>query len=133
MIRARNCDDVQGYEFAQESSTLNITVGASVAGVAQCAWRAPYAGKVLAAHVYAATMTDADDSIRVDLRKNNVSLLTAATDPVTNDTMTQLPLIAGSTFVAGDRLQAFITTGVGDAFIGNIILVVRPLLGKELL
>lgn len=136
MIRARNCDETTGFEFAQESNSLAIIVGASVAAVPQAAFRAPYAGKVVSAHIYAATMTDADDSIRVDLRKNGVSILTGTVDPVTNDTMTLLPLVAvaaSTAFAVGDKIQAYITTGVGDAFVGNVVLVVRPLLGKELL
>jgi hypothetical protein len=136
MIRSRNCDDVTGNEFAQETLILPINVGASVATVIQCAWRAPYAGKVLAAYVYAATMTDADDSIRVDLKKSGTSVLTATVDPVAADTMTTLTLTSTAAtlaFAIGDKLQAIILTGAGDAFIGNLVVVVRPLLGKELL
>jgi hypothetical protein len=132
MIRSRNCDNVTGNEFCIETVMLSINVGASVSSVIQGAWRAPYAGKLVAAHVYAATMTDADDSIRVDLKKNGTSMLPATIDPVTADTMTSLAPTT-LTFVAGDKLQAVILTGAGDAFIGNLIIQVRPLLGQELL
>ncbi len=132
MIRSRNCDDVEGNEFAQETVILPINVAAGVAGVIQGAWRAPYAGRLVSAHVYCATITDADDSVRADLKKNGASVLPATIDPVAADTMTTLAPNA-TTFVAGDKLQAVITTGAGDAFIGNLVLVVRPSLGHELL
>jgi len=132
MIRSRNCDDVTGNEFCQQQVILPINVGAGVASVIQAAWRAPWAGKLVAAHVYAATLTDADDSIRADLKKNGTSMLGATVDPVTNDTVTDL-VPTTLTFAAGDKLQAVILTGAGDAFIGNLVLVVRPLIGKELL
>jgi hypothetical protein len=132
MIRSRNVDNLTGNEFAQETVILPINVGASVAAVIQAAWRAPYAGKLVSAHVYCATITDADDSVRADLKKDGTSMLGATVDPVTADTMTDL-VPTTLTFAAGAKLQAVITTGVGDAFIGNLVLVVRPLVGQELL
>lgn len=133
MIRSRNVDPLVGNEFAQETVILPINVGAGVASVIQSAWRAPYAGKLVLAYVYCATMTDADDSVRADLKKNGTSMLAATIDPVTADTATSLAPTIGLTFALGDKLQAVILTGAGDAFIGNLILVVRPLLGQELL
>jgi sugar/nucleoside kinase (ribokinase family) len=133
MIRDRNIDEgTDQAKFAQETVILPINVGAGVAGVIQSAWRAPYAGKILAAHVYCATITDADDSARADLKINGVSALAATVDPVAADTLTSLAPTT-VTFAAGDKLQAVITTGAGDAFIGNLVLVVRPLIGHEAL
>lgn len=133
MIRDRNVDDnTDQAKFTWETVILPINVGASIASVIQAAWRAPYAGVLLAAYVYCATITDADDSVRADLKKNGTSMLGATVDPVTADTMTSLAPTT-LTFAAGDKLQAVILTGVGDAFIGNLVLTVRPSIGKEAL
>ena len=133
MIRSRNVDSASpGNEFAQESVMLAISAAASQAGVIQSGWRAPYAGKVVSAHVYAATITDADDGVRIDLQKAGVTMLPATVDPVAADTMTSLaPTVL--TFAAGDKITVVATTGAGDAMIGNVILIVRPLLGTEAL
>lgn len=132
MIRDRNIDQASdAAKFALETVILQIIAGASLAAVIQAAWRAPYAGKIIAAHIYCATITDADDSVRLDLRKDTVSQLGATVDPVAADTLTALTLTSDGTFAAGAKLQAYATTGVGDAFVGSIQLVVRPLLGTE--
>lgn len=133
MIRDRNIDEgTDQAKFTLESVILPINVGASVASVIQSAWRAPYAGKIVSAHVYCATITDADDSVRADLKINGTTALGATVDPVTNDTLTSLAPTT-LTFASGDKIQAVILTGAGDAFIGNLVLVVRPLLGHEAL
>jgi len=131
MIRNRNISNDNAINtFAQQTVSLAINAGASLAGVIHAAWRAPWAGKLIAAHVYAATITDADDSARVDLQLNGVTMLPATVDPVAADTMTSLAPTTLA-FAAGDKLQVVLTTGAGDALIGNVILVVRPLLGTE--
>lgn len=133
MIRNRNIsDDNTHNSFAQETIILPINVGASIAAAIQSAWRAPWAGKILSAYAYCATMTDADDSVRVDLKIDGTSALGATVDPVAADTATSLAPTT-TTFAAGAKLQAVITTGLADAFIGNLVLVVRPLLGVEAL
>lgn len=134
MIRDRNVDhNTDQAKFALETVLLHLNVGASVADATiQNGWRAPYAGKIIRADLYCAQITDADDSVRANLKKNGASILGAATDPVAADTLTALTLSA-DTFAAGDKLQGTVLTGVGDAFVGSIQLVVRPLLGTEAL
>ena len=126
MIRDRNLDP--NADAFKTVVVLPINVGASVAGVIQTAVRAPYAGKIASAHVWALSLTDADDSVRVDLRKNGTSLLAATVDPVAADTTTSLAPTTVA-FIAGDMLQVYLTTGVGDAMVGTVTLVLRPYLG----
>ncbi|HEY3499446.1 MAG TPA: hypothetical protein VGK73_32375 [Polyangiaceae bacterium] len=130
MIRDRNIKT--DANFARETVLLDVTAGASQAGVRITGWRAPYAGVIVSAHVYCATITDADDSVRVDLHKNAASVLGATVDPVAADTATALNVTTTS-FAAGDVLKSVVTTGVGDALAGAITLVVRPELGVEAL
>jgi hypothetical protein len=130
MIRSRNCDQAEGNEFAQKIITLQIDVPASQAGIRFAGVRMPFAGTLVSAHVYAATLTDADDSVRIDLHKGAASVLPATVDPVAADTATSLAPNA-TTFDAGDVFKAVITTGAGDAIAGTITLVVRPDLGTE--
>jgi len=130
MIRSRNIKT--DATFAQETVTLSILAGASLTAVKIDGWRAPYAGKIVSAHIYAAVVTDADDSARVDLFKGASSVLAASVDPVTSDTVTALTPTT-STFAAGDVLKSVVTTGAGDALSGSLVLVVRPLLGAEAL
>lgn len=118
-------------DFARETALLSVTAGASLTAAKIDGWRAPYAGKVVSAHVYAATLTDADDGVRVDLFKDAASILTAAVDPVAADTTTVLPGAAGVTFAAGAVFKSVVTTGAGDAIAGAISLTVRPLLQNE--
>lgn len=127
MIRSRNIDP--NAEFVQETVKLSVAAGASLAGVRIDGWRAPWPGKIISAHVYAATLTDADDSARVDLHKNASSILSATVDPVAADTTTALAGAAGIEFAEGDVLKSVVTTGSGDALAGSIILVVRPFTG----
>lgn len=130
MIRDRNIKT--DANFARETVNLSVLAGASLAGVRIDGWRAPYAGVIVSAHVYAAVLTDADDSVRVDLHKNAASVLSATVDPVASDTATALN-VTTTTFAAGDLLKSVVTTGVGDALSGSITLVVRPELGVEAL
>jgi hypothetical protein len=132
-IRDKNIDhDNDNNTFAQQSLVFSINVGASVSGVIQGGWKAPWDGKIVSAHVYCATITDADDSIRVDIRKDTVSLLDATVDPVAADTATTLT-VNDDDFDADDVLQVYMTTAGSDAFIGTVTLIVRPRLGRELM
>lgn len=110
---------------------LDTVTGASAAGVRQAGAVMPYAGKIVSAKHYCATLTDADDSLRVDLHKGASSILSATVDPVAADTVVNLAGAAGTTFAADDVIKAVITSGVGDALEGQITLVIRPLMGRE--
>lgn len=126
MIKDRNVSNAA--QFAQETVTLSILAGASLTGVRVDGWRAPYPGKIVSAHIYAAVVTDSDDSARVDLHKNAASILSATVDPVASDTTTALSP-TDLEFNEGDVLKSVVTTGAGDALSGSIVLVVRPYLG----
>lgn len=126
MIRSRNVDPVS--EFAQHPISLPCNEGASVAGVVVASTILPFAGKIVSAKFYCAALTDADDSARIDLLKNGVSILSAAVDPTAADTTTTLSPTT-LTFSASDRLSLKVTTGAGDALRGSLTIVVRPLLG----
>lgn len=127
MIRDRNIAPTS--EFVKETIKLSVLGGASLSGVRIDGWRAPYAGVIESAHVYCATLTDSDDSVKVDLHKGGSSILSAPVDPVAGDTLTALPGAAGKTFEANDVLKSVVTTGSGDAIAGSIIVVVRPYTG----
>lgn len=118
-------------DFARSTVHLSVAAGASLTAVRIDGERMAFAGKVVSAHVYCATLTDGDDGVRVDLHKNAASILTATVDPVAADTTTSLAGAAGTTFAAGDVFKSVVTTGAGDALEGSISLVVRPLLGAE--
>lgn len=113
-----------------QSVYLPINVGASATAQIQSGHRIPFAGKLVSAYVYCATITDADDSARVDLFNNAASILPATIDPVTADTTTSLAPNA-TTFAAGDKVTVRMTTGAGDAMVGGVTLVYRPLMGAE--
>lgn len=128
MILSRNVDP--RAVFAQHPISIPCNEGASVAGVAVGSVILPFKGKLVSAKFYCAALTDADDSVTVDLLKNGSSVLAAAVDPVAADTTTALaPTAAGSLFNANDRYSLKVTTGAGDALRGTLVLVVRPLLG----
>lgn len=128
MIRDKNLDP--NADAFKTVVVLPLSLGASIAGVIQTAFRAPYAGKVASAHVWALSLTDANDDVRIDLRKNTTSILTTTTDPGAADATTAMSLNATTAvFVAGDMLQVYATTGVGDAMVGTVTLVLRPYLG----
>ncbi len=125
-IREKNLDP--NNDALKQVAVISINAGASLAGVIHGAVRVPFTGKLLSAHVYAATLTDADDSVRVDLQKNGVTMLGSTVDPVAANTTTSLaPTVTA--FVAGDLLQVVMTTGSGDAMVGSVTLVFRPYLG----
>jgi hypothetical protein len=126
VIKSRNIHP--DAEFGQESVNLSILAGASLSGVRIDGWRAPWPGKIVSAHIYAAVVTDADDTARVDLHKNAASILSAAVDPVASDTATALSP-TDLEFNAGDVLKSVVTTGAGDALSGSLCLIVRPYLG----
>jgi len=130
MIRNRNIDHSGAASFTHQAIVLALSVGASVTAGIVAGFRAPYKGKVVAAHVYAATLTDADDSARIDLRKNGTTMLGATVDPVAADTATSLAPTT-LTFDEGDKIQVYATTGSGDAMVGSVTVVIRPLLGRE--
>lgn len=131
MIRNRNIDDRGQATFTHQAITIALSLGASLAAVIVGGFRAPYKGKLVAAHVYAATLTDADDSVRIDLRKGGTTMLGATVDPVAADTVTSL-VPTTLTFNEGDKIQVYATTGAGDAMVGSVTVVIRPLLGREL-
>lgn len=137
MIRDKNVDHTAGEnDFACMNLSFAIDVGASLAGVLVGGWRAPFAGKIVSANVYCATLTDADDSVRVDVQKNGVTVLSATVDPVAADTATVLTLSSTTSvisFAAGDKIQCVMTTGAGDAMTGTVNVVVRPRVGRELM
>lgn len=129
MIRSGNIEPNNSYnEFAQQVIAISCSVGASfdnaVGGVVM-----PWAGKIVSAKFRVFAMTDGDDSVRVDILKNDVAITSAAVDPVAEDTTTTFTLTA-STFAAGDVLALDVLTAAGDALYGTMTLVVRPYLGR---
>lgn len=129
MIRSGNIDPNNSYnEFAQQVISIDCAVGASfdnaVAGVIM-----PWAGKIISAKFRAFHMTDADDSVKVDILKNDVAITSAAVDPTAADTTTTFSLTS-STFAAGDIISLDVLTGAGDDLYGTLTLVVRPYLGR---
>lgn len=127
MIKSRNIHP--DAEFGQETLKLDTTGGASLAGVRIDGWVAPWPGKIVRVRHYCATLTDGDDSARVDLHKNAASILTAAIDPSAADTTVTPVLGADVEFNEGDVLKSVVTTGVGDAIAGAFSVTVRPYLG----
>lgn len=109
------------------------SIGASQSDIEFCSARMPYAGKVVSVHAYAVAITDADDSARVDVKKGSTSILSATINP------TQSANVAGTlktdgtaSFVVGDKLGLFVTTGGSDAITDLCVtMVVRPLASEE--
>jgi hypothetical protein len=136
-VRDKNIDHTANQNHhACMALNFHINMGAGVAGVIQGGWRAPFAGKIISAAVYAATLTDADDSVRLDVQKNGASVLSATTDPGAADTGTAMSLSTTTStisFAAGDKIQVVGTTGAGDAMVGTVSVIVRPRVGRELL
>lgn len=126
MIRSRNVDP--NAEFAQLPIGLQIKAAASETDLAHGAFVPRWGGKIVSAELYAAQLTDADDDVTVDIKKNGVSILSAAVDPVEAGTTTPLTL-TDDEFDDGDEITAHATTGAGDLLVATIILHVRPLLG----
>jgi hypothetical protein len=128
MIRDRNLEP--SADAFKTVVSLYVEAGAAETGVEKSSVRMPYTGKVLSAYVRCATITDADDSIRIDLHKNGVSMLGATVDPVAAATTTSLAPTT-TTFNSGDLIAVVITTGASDAFTGSVTLTTRPYLGAQ--
>lgn len=137
MIRDKNVDQTANQNHhACMAINCHLSLGAGVAGVIQGGWRAPFAGKIVSAALYCATLTDADDSVRIDVQKNGASVLSATQDPGAADTGSAMSLSATASllaFAAGDKIQVVATTGAGDAMVGTCTIVVRPRIGRELM
>lgn len=111
--------------------SIHFSAGASAVAEVRAGVRVPWTGKIVSAHLFAATLVDADDSARIDLHKNGVSVLSATVDPVAAGTTVALTIsAANSAIVAGDVLSPVVTTGAGDAITASITLVCRPYLGS---
>lgn len=128
MIRDRNLDP--SADAFKSTVSLYVTCGASETAVEKSSVRMPFTGKLLSAYVRCATITDADNSVRVDLHKNGVTMLGATVDPVDAGTTTSLAPTT-TAFVAGDLLAVVMTTGASDALTGSVTLVFRPYLGSQ--
>ncbi len=108
-----------------------VTVAASQNDVEQGAVRMPFSGKVLSVHFHTVALTDAEDSVRVTIKKATTSILSATVDPASAGTVVA-GVVATPDFVAGDKLGLFALTGVGDAITGlTATIVVRPLASEE--
>lgn len=128
-ISSGNIEPNNSYnEFAQQVIAIACSAGASfndaIGGVVM-----PWAGKIISAKFRAFSMTDADDSVRVDVLLNDTGITAAAVDPVAADTTTTFTLTT-TEFDAGDIIALDVLTGAGDALFGTLTLVVRPYLGK---
>ena len=126
MIRDRNIDP--NASFPIQIVTLQLTVGASHADAAVAAAYVPYRSKLVSAKFYAASVTDADDSIKVKLLDDAVELM-ADTDPVAAATVLTATLTGKDDIAAGSWIIAHATTGAGDALDGTWTLQLRPYLG----
>lgn len=129
MIRSRNVDPTA--EFAQHIIPITVNVPASQAAVAYGAAIIPWAHKLLSAKFQALVVTDADDTVRIDLHRAGASILGATVDPVAADTTTTLTVTGDDDGAANAVYELVATTGVGDVLVGTLVLVVRPLLGRE--
>ena len=129
MIRSRNVDPTA--EFGQLVIPVNVNVPASQAAVSYGAAIIPWAHKLVSAKFYASVVTDADDSVRIDLHRAGASILGATVDPVAADTITTFTVTGSLTGAADAVYELVATTGAGDALVGTLVLVVRPLLGRE--
>jgi hypothetical protein len=129
-IRDKNVDKTYSH-FARKLVCLSINHDGALSAVKVSGVIVPFAGTIVSAIVRCHTLTDADDSARVDLFKNGSSILAAAVDPTAADTTTTLS--PTSTAVAdGDLLEAVVTTGSSDAIRASLILELRPKLNDEL-
>lgn len=130
MILDRNVDPASA--FPKQHIVIPVNEGASITALEIGSVIAAFVGKIVSAIFYCEAITDADDSVTIDLHKNGVSILAAAVDPVAADTTTTLaPTAAGSILAVSDRIALVVTTGAGDALRGSLTLVVRPYLGTQ--
>lgn len=127
MIRDRNIDP--NLELGRHVVNLQHSTTVIAAGTEQAGMVMPYAGKIVALYYRARDLTDADDSVRVDVKLNGVSILAAPVDPVATGTNTTLVALT-TTFAAGDTLTLNVTTASGDTSIGSLTIVFRPYLGS---
>jgi hypothetical protein len=88
------------------------------------------AGTIISAIFRCNTLTDADDSARVDVHKNGVSILSAAVDPTTASSTTTFTL-TDTDLADGTLITGVVTTGAGDAIRGYFQFEIRPDLGSE--
>lgn len=129
MIRDRNVDP--SADFVDQIIPLTVNVPASQAAVAYAAARIPWAHVLVSAIFNALIVTDADDTVRIDLHREGASILGATVDPVAADTETTLTVTGAAAGAAGDLYELVVTTGAGDALVGTLTLVVRPEVGRE--
>ena len=129
MIRDRNVDP--SADFLDQIIPLSVIVPASQAAVAYAAVRIPWAHVLVSATFDALVVTDADDSVRIDLHREGASILGATVDPVAADTSTVLTVTGDDNGAADDLYELVVTTGAGDALVGTLTLVVRPEAGRE--
>jgi hypothetical protein len=127
MIRDYNVDPTYS-QFARKTIVIPVNEGASVAGVAVGGFRAEFAGTIISAIFRCLALTDADDTVRIEVEKNGSDIV-AAVDPVAADTTTTLT-VTDSDLADGDLIQLKVTTGAGDALRGYLQLEVRPDLGS---
>lgn len=129
MIRDRNIDP--SADALDQIIPLQVNAGASLAAVAYAAARIPWAHELISAHFAALVVTDSDDSVRIDLHRAGASILGATVDPVAADTTTALTITGATRGAANALYEIVVTTGTGDALVGTLTLVVRPLAGRE--
>lgn len=132
MIRDRNVKT--DANFAQNIVPINVNVPASQAAVSYGAAIIPWPHTLLSAKFYASVVTDADDTVRIDLHRAGASILGATVDPVAADTVTTLTVTGAAAVTTSNAVYELVaTTGAGDALVGTLTLVVRPELGVEAL
>lgn len=128
MIRDYNCDPDYS-QFARKLVTIDVSEGASVAGLPAGGFRSEMAGTIMSAIFRCLAITDADDSARVDVAKNGTSILSAAVDPVAINTTTTFTLTSYD-LADGDIITGVVTTGAGDVLRGFFQFEIRPDLGS---
>lgn len=129
MIRDRNIDP--SADVLDQIIPITVNVPASQAAVSYGAVIIPWAHKLVSAKFYASVVTDADDSVRIDLHRAGASILGSTVDPVAADTTTTLTVTGDDDGAANAVYELVATTGAGDVLVGTLTLVVRPLAGRE--
>lgn len=125
MIRSKNVDPVA--LFAQHPLLIAVKAGASESDLAHGGFVPRYTGKIVEAQFFCAQLTDADDGVRVTIKKNGSEIVTALDPTAAGATVTFV--LSDDDFVDGDEIVGHATTGAGDLLVGSFILHVRPLLG----
>jgi len=121
--------DIDNSQFARKIVSLPVNEGASVSSVPVAGFRAEFAGTILSAIFRCLAITDADDTVRLDIHKNGASILSATVDPVAVDTTTTFTLTSND-LADGDLITGVVLTGAGDALRGFFQFEVRPDLGS---